>query len=117
MAKGAAAVVSSSPYPGQAAQRELAAGPFPKERSHPAALPKERYALSPWRALCHVTRRQLLLVGRDKMVLQGRIMQVSACVCEGRGLGNVRSGAGGWGVGAIGSIGGQRQWGLTIQAN
>jgi hypothetical protein len=63
---------------GRQQQAALAAGPFPKGRSHPAALPYEPFALSPFEALRLVTQRQLLLVGRDKMVLQGRLMQVRA---------------------------------------
>lgn len=61
---------------GKEQQEELAKGPFPKERSHPAALPKEPYALSWSEATRYVTRRQLKLVSRDKIVLRGRMMQV-----------------------------------------
>jgi len=64
---------------GKEQQQELAAGPFPKERSHPAALPKEPFALTTLEAARYVTRRQIKLVGRDKMLLQGRVMQVGSC--------------------------------------
>lgn len=71
---------------GRAQQAELAAGPFPKERGHPGALPRAPYALTTCQALKAVTWRQALLVGRDRVVLRGRLMQVGAfllvvCAC------------------------------------
>eukprot|EP00877_Chromochloris_zofingiensis_P010755 jgi/Chrzof1/5933/Cz16g21030.t1 len=50
--------------------------PFDRNKSHPAALEHERYALTPWQAISAVTRRQAALVMRDKVLLKGRIMQV-----------------------------------------
>ena len=61
---------------GQEEQAALAAGPFPKALSHPDALPAGRFALTPLEALRYVTRRQLKLVGRDRVLLKGRIIQV-----------------------------------------
>ncbi|GBF90608.1 ABC transporter G family member protein [Raphidocelis subcapitata] len=57
-------------------QRELAAGPFPKSASHPAALPTTPFALSASAAARLVLRRQLKLVVRDKLLLRARMMQV-----------------------------------------
>ena len=50
--------------------------PFDPLMSHPAALEKRRYALSPLQAIAVCTRRQAKLVLRDKVLLKGRMLQV-----------------------------------------
>jgi hypothetical protein len=50
--------------------------PFDPLMSHPAALEKRRYALSPMQAIAVCTRRQVKLVLRDKVLLKGRMLQV-----------------------------------------
>ncbi|PNG99140.1 Pleiotropic drug resistance protein TUR2, partial [Tetrabaena socialis] len=56
--------------------KELLAKPFDKADSHPAALVRSRYALSPMEALAVVVRRQLQLVLKDTTLIKGRIIQV-----------------------------------------
>ena len=60
---------------GNAMVQQLAE-PFDPANSHPAALEKRRYALSPVQAIAVTTRRQMKLVLRDKVLLKGRMMQV-----------------------------------------
>jgi hypothetical protein len=50
--------------------------PFDRAASHPAALEHRRYALTPLQAIAVVTRRQMTLVLRDKLLLRGRLLQV-----------------------------------------
>lgn len=50
--------------------------PFDPASSHPAALEKRRFALSPLQAITLTTRRQMKLVLRDKVLLKGRMLQV-----------------------------------------
>lgn len=50
--------------------------PFNRSASHPAALEHRRYALTPLQAVAVVTRRQMTLVLRDKLLLRGRLLQV-----------------------------------------
>ncbi|WIA42005.1 hypothetical protein OEZ86_009302 [Tetradesmus obliquus] len=52
--------------------------PFDPLMSHPAALEKRRYALSPLQAIAVCTRRQAKLVLRDKVLLKGRMLQIIA---------------------------------------
>eukprot|EP00878_Enallax_costatus_P035871 GHUV01040113.1.p1 GENE.GHUV01040113.1~~GHUV01040113.1.p1 ORF type:complete len:214 (+),score=71.06 GHUV01040113.1:149-790(+) len=52
--------------------------PFDPANSHPAALEKRRYALSPLQAIAVTTKRQMKLVLRDKVLLKGRMMQIVA---------------------------------------
>jgi hypothetical protein len=61
--------------PGSAMVQQLSE-PFDPLMSHPAALEKRRYALSPLQAIAVCTRRQAKLVLRDKVLLKGRLLQV-----------------------------------------
>ncbi|MEW5311975.1 MAG: hypothetical protein WDW38_003643 [Sanguina aurantia] len=61
---------------GRAMRAELAR-PFDKSKSHPAALVKTKYALSPWEAIWVVSQRQLLMVAKDPVLVKGRLAQVS----------------------------------------
>lgn len=49
-----------------------------REDSHPAALPKLPYALSWWEAVRVLTLRQWKLTVRDRALVRGRLIQVSA---------------------------------------
>ncbi|MEW5298072.1 MAG: hypothetical protein WDW36_001233 [Sanguina aurantia] len=60
---------------GRAMRAELAR-PFDKSKSHPAALVKTKYALSPWEAIWVVSQRQLLMVAKDPVLVKGRLAQV-----------------------------------------
>ncbi len=51
------------------------AEPFDRAASHPAALERRRYALTPGQAIAIATRRQIKLVLRDKVLLRGRLLQ------------------------------------------
>ena len=49
---------------------------FNKWLSHPAALVKNSFALSSLESLVVVTKRQILLVLRDPVLIRGRLIQV-----------------------------------------
>ncbi|GIL42549.1 hypothetical protein Vafri_515 [Volvox africanus] len=54
----------------------LLSKPFDKATGNPHALVHRRYALGPLEALVVVVRRQMLLVGRDQVLIIGRLIQV-----------------------------------------
>lgn len=74
----AAAHFRAATEEGRAAEAELAAPPDPAAHrdATPGALHAKPYAVSTWRALVEVTRRQLTLVSRDRLLLRGRVVQV-----------------------------------------
>ena len=76
--------------------QELEEAPFPKDRSHPLALSHVRFAMTAAQSLLEVTKRQLTMTLRDKVLLKGRMIQV--CVWGG--------GGGAWGGCSLGD------WGL-----
>ncbi|KXZ50445.1 hypothetical protein GPECTOR_16g619 [Gonium pectorale] len=57
--------------------RESAAAPPPSGLAAPLVPRHEYYALSPWEAIAAVTRRQMSLAMRDKVLIKGRIVQVT----------------------------------------
>ena len=52
-----------------------------EQHSHPAALPKQAFALSWWEAVCVLVHRQWKLTVRDGSLVRGRIIQVGATAC------------------------------------
>ncbi|KAF6263806.1 ABC-2 type transporter-domain-containing protein [Scenedesmus sp. NREL 46B-D3] len=74
----AAATLLLLPTPIGTAMVQQLSEPFDPLMSHPAALEKRRYALSPMQAIAVCTRRQVKLVLRDKVLLKGRMLQIIA---------------------------------------